>query len=338
MLNKDQYNQEEYNDYYQQESKGAEIKGNASEESNGKGGIFALLALVLLGVGGYFGYTKFMGTPTENTTPTTEVKKEEVKKEEVKPVEVAKPAQSIQVEEKVETIDLSELREAVETPTPQETNTEAPKVQSVEESVKEAVETNQQMSPKEIAKVVQMVMSQINDKKDETTNPSDNAENKEDDALMSALSGTDVDSVNEDAQLENALNQMDETQETTTINKSTTAVNTYNKVNVQDTAGDDELSKLSGQISELIAEKKTTTVVSTSSQSEKTYTEGLKKEVVTRKNEMRIIIVKKGDTLGKIAKRAYGNVMEFKKIYQANPDILNRPDRIYIGQKLRIPE
>ena len=238
----------------------------------------------------------------------------------------------------METIDLSELREAVETPTPQETNTEAPKVQSVEESVKEAVETNQQMSPKEIAKVVQMVMSQINDKKDETTNPSDNAENKEDDALMSALSGTDVDSVNEDAQLENALNQMDETQETTTINKSTTAVNTYNKVNVQDTAGDDELSKLSGQISELIAEKKTTTVVSTSSQSEKTYTEGLKKEVVTRKNEMRIIIVKKGDTLGKIAKRAYGNVMEFKKIYQANPDILNRPDRIYIGQKLRIPE
>jgi len=47
-------------------------------------------------------------------------------------------------------------------------------------------------------------------------------------------------------------------------------------------------------------------------------------------------VVKKGDTLGKIAKRAYGNAMAYKKIYQANPEV-TRPDRIYIGQKLRIP-
>jgi nucleoid-associated protein YgaU len=53
---------------------------------------------------------------------------------------------------------------------------------------------------------------------------------------------------------------------------------------------------------------------------------------------MRYVIVKKGDTLGKIAKRVYGNVMDYKKIYEANPDILRRPDRIYIGQKLRVPE
>ena len=58
---------------------------------------------------------------------------------------------------------------------------------------------------------------------------------------------------------------------------------------------------------------------------------------MTRKNEMRIIVVRRGDTLGKIAKRAYGNVMEYRKIYKANPDILKRPDRIYVGQKLRIP-
>jgi nucleoid-associated protein YgaU len=328
MLDKDQYNQEEYNDYYQQESKGAGIKGSASEESKGKGGIFALLALLILAVGGYFGYTKFMANQTDNTIATTEVRKEEIKA-----VEVAKPVQSIQVEEKdEETVDLLPRRETVETPTPEESKKEEAKVQSVEESVKEAVTTNQQMSPEEIAKVVQMVMSQINEKADETTNPSKNSD------LMSALSGTDVDSVNEDANLEKALSQMDETQETTTINQNTATVNTYNKVNIQDIAGDDELSKLSGQISELIADKKTTTVISTSSQSEKIYTEGLKQEVVTRKNEMRIIIVKKGDTLGKIAKRAYGNEMSFKKIYQANPDILNRPDRIYIGQKLRIPE
>ena len=53
---------------------------------------------------------------------------------------------------------------------------------------------------------------------------------------------------------------------------------------------------------------------------------------------MRYITVRKGDTLGKIAKRVYGNVMMYKKIYEANPDILRRADKIYIGQRLRVPE
>ena len=39
MLDKDQYNQEEYNSYYQQETQGAEIKGTASKEPKSKGGL-----------------------------------------------------------------------------------------------------------------------------------------------------------------------------------------------------------------------------------------------------------------------------------------------------------
>jgi nucleoid-associated protein YgaU len=47
--------------------------------------------------------------------------------------------------------------------------------------------------------------------------------------------------------------------------------------------------------------------------------------------------VKKGDTLGKIAKHFYGEPMKYTQIFKANTDILDHPDRIEIGQVLTIP-
>ena len=44
-----------------------------------------------------------------------------------------------------------------------------------------------------------------------------------------------------------------------------------------------------------------------------------------------------GDSLSKIAKREYGNASEWKRIYEANQDVLKDPDKIYPGQKLKIP-
>ncbi len=44
-----------------------------------------------------------------------------------------------------------------------------------------------------------------------------------------------------------------------------------------------------------------------------------------------------GDSLSKIASREYGNASEWKRIYEANQDILKDPDKIYPGQKLKIP-
>lgn len=68
------------------------------------------------------------------------------------------------------------------------------------------------------------------------------------------------------------------------------------------------------------------------------YISGLNKEVKTRQNEMRTITVRKGDTLGKIARRAYGSSSKYMKIYEANPQILANPHRLKIGQVLRVPE
>ena len=44
-----------------------------------------------------------------------------------------------------------------------------------------------------------------------------------------------------------------------------------------------------------------------------------------------------GDTLGAIAKRYYGKASKYMKIFEANRDIIDDPDKIYPGQKIRIP-
>ena len=48
--------------------------------------------------------------------------------------------------------------------------------------------------------------------------------------------------------------------------------------------------------------------------------------------------VQKGDSLSKIAKREYGNANEWKKIFEANKDVIKDPDLIYPGQELKIPK
>ena len=47
--------------------------------------------------------------------------------------------------------------------------------------------------------------------------------------------------------------------------------------------------------------------------------------------------MKKGDSLSKIAKREYGNANDWKRIFEANKDLIKDPDKIYPGQKLKIP-
>ncbi len=44
-----------------------------------------------------------------------------------------------------------------------------------------------------------------------------------------------------------------------------------------------------------------------------------------------------GDTLSSIAKRFYGDANAYQKIFEANKDQLSDPDKIKVGQKLRLP-
>ena len=47
--------------------------------------------------------------------------------------------------------------------------------------------------------------------------------------------------------------------------------------------------------------------------------------------------VVRGDTLSAIAKKYYGDAGKYPKIFEANKPMLSHPDKIYPGQKLRIP-
>lgn len=50
-----------------------------------------------------------------------------------------------------------------------------------------------------------------------------------------------------------------------------------------------------------------------------------------------IYTVESGDTLGKIAKTFLGNASRYPEIFDANRDQLSDPDKIKVGQKLKIP-
>ena len=58
---------------------------------------------------------------------------------------------------------------------------------------------------------------------------------------------------------------------------------------------------------------------------------------VANPNVYAIHTVEKGESLSKIAKEYYGDMMKYKAIFEANRDQLNNPDQIEVGQVLTIP-
>lgn len=54
--------------------------------------------------------------------------------------------------------------------------------------------------------------------------------------------------------------------------------------------------------------------------------------------EVEFYVIKAGDTLSKLAKRYYGDAMQYPRIFEANREIIEDPDKIFVGQKIRIPK
>ena len=44
-----------------------------------------------------------------------------------------------------------------------------------------------------------------------------------------------------------------------------------------------------------------------------------------------------GDTLSGIAKKYYGDAMQYPRLFDANKEVIKDPDLIYPGQKIRVP-
>lgn len=53
---------------------------------------------------------------------------------------------------------------------------------------------------------------------------------------------------------------------------------------------------------------------------------------------MRIYVVERGDNLSRIARKFYGEASAWKRIYEENRDVIQNPDLVEPGWKLRIPD
>lgn len=53
--------------------------------------------------------------------------------------------------------------------------------------------------------------------------------------------------------------------------------------------------------------------------------------------EVEYYTIVSGDSLSKIAKKYYGNAMDYPKLFEANREVIKDANLIYPGQKIRIP-
>ncbi|CAA6798679.1 MAG: Ferric siderophore transport system, periplasmic binding protein TonB [uncultured Sulfurovum sp.] len=273
------------NDYYNSYKKElAELEAYRKEESIYRiiKLILLFLTFVLLLVAAFYLYKYFNPTLNEQNSALTQ--KQMLSEKEVLPAIV------IREEELPQSVQLRE--------------SSMQSTQNIQRNATDSTKTGNQnsqyistMNEKDIALIVQTIMTQMNIKKE----------------------------VSLEKQLEKVANKHYET-------KSLEKGNHYNKVvltkNVSKEVKNPSLMELSNNLNNIISEG--TNITSS-------YTQAIKKEVVFRENEMRIIIVQKGDTLSRIAKKAYGNSDAYTKIFSANPEIIKNPNQIFIGQRLRIP-
>lgn len=164
------------------------------------------------------------------------------------------------------------------------------------------------INPKDIELIVKIIMSQMNQAPKENLHISTHKTSLEEQLLAA--------------------------EEKVSVKQTLKEGNHYNKVIVSShetpTDRSNELMQLQHSLNDAIEE-------SNEQRESSDYSKAITKEVVVRSNEMRIIIVQRGDSLSKIAEKAYGNREDYIKILNANPEVVKNPDEIFVGQPLRIP-
>lgn len=103
----------------------------------------------------------------------------------------------------------------------------------------------------------------------------------------------------------------------------------YNKVRVS-LSNNVKVSQIQQQVNQLIQQKEVN--------KKGKYLKTLKKEAIVRRNQVRSIVLKKGDTLWALARRAYGKGALYPKILKANPQITKKNiRRLRVGTVIRVP-
>jgi len=318
--------------------------------------LLVVLFIIALGVIAFLG-AKYFGSNNNGaaTQPTQQVVVQESKPTAVKPVATkpkldetvkavtaqkaaaTQPAQPVQksvakketVKEEAEP-SLEELEQIVNgADQPQEPQQKAQPTKKVENAISAVAQSSAgtKLSPEEMAKIAKMVAAELA-KMNQKGASNTHVAAKEDTELIQSLEQAQTDTLEEekvDTQNLRADRQV--------RNTKTQKVDTFNKVIVGNKkSGDDELAALTQEIDALLQ----TEEVTKKKESLK-YKKQILAEAKNREKNLRYIVVKPGDTLSTIAYRAYGRASAYVKIYEANPDLIKNPNRIYVGQRLRVP-
>jgi len=168
---------------------------------------------------------------------------------------------------------------------------------AIKNKISNIAQTNN-INPKDIALIVEIIMAQMNNVSEPTLEE-----------------------------------QLVHAQEQKMVKQDLKDINHYNKVVINSNMEQEpnsELMQLRDNLNTIMED-------STQTNNSSSYSKAIEKEIAVRSNEMKIIIVQKGDTLSKIAEKAYGDKNAYPKIFIANPEVLKNPNEIFVGQKLRIP-
>ncbi len=189
------------------------------------------------------------------------------------------------------------------------------------------------LKAEDISMIVQAVMAQMNSASSKTKDAQ--TDNKD---FISSLVEAEVDRLDNVQNDTNLEMTKEEQSKEAGDNLSEKDMQRFNKVVVTKKENTLELDALS-RMSMLINDEIEKDFKEDFKKQKKTkYTQSIAKEIKTREKEMKFITVKSGDTLSKIALKAYGTVSAYKKIIKANPELIKNKRLIYPGQKLRIPQ
>ena len=61
-------------------------------------------------------------------------------------------------------------------------------------------------------------------------------------------------------------------------------------------------------------------------------------EPTPEEEQVEYYIIEKGDTLWAIAEKFLGNGSKYTEIFEANREVIQDPDKIFVGQQIRIPK
>lgn len=101
---------------------------------------------------------------------------------------------------------------------------------------------------------------------------------------------------------------------------------------------DDEICTLEGSCDSVEAKEKTILMAGNMKGVGSVNGEGLSAPVPEVEPEVEYYVIESGDTLWGIAAKFLGNGSKYPEIFEANREVIEDPDKIFVGQKIRIPK